>query len=630
MVQTPGPELSARVNSLCQRLLITQTCLYCILAPAGAMYLFLQFFSGAGFWLCVTQLILSATCIALAFVENSLRCHGQVENVPPPEGPPAPAPTRRILPAGLQAWFNHFSQHLLITVVFVLLATVFAIASLIATPPVADTRTPDLMVIGLFVLLSFALLVVERMLSFKAIRGLQYQREHVGLARIMLSVLLVTTAALITAISSVLLAIWLLKLASLLTLLVALEYLLRTFAALVAPLPAEHSPRFLTRSFIIALYQWPPRPLAFALDTLKQRFGVDIRQIQAFRLAGQRVLPVTCTMAVLGWLLSGLTEVQLHQRGIYEQFGRPTAVLSPGLHVGLPWPFGRVIAVENGTVHELQLGDIAETKQTQPESDSAEGPAPQSTWRLWDNNHTADQSQVIASTASASQNFQIVNMDIRLIWRVGLTDNDALNSQYQAESLPTLIRSIARQVLVRQFASEQLDALLTEQQAPLAARLNQHIQQRLNALHTGVELLFTRIEAIHPPGGAADAWHGVQAAQIAENALIAREKGYAASVVSEAKNQALTHINDAQANAAENLAQARSAATQFAAEHQAWQQAGEAFVTERRYQILSQTLAHTPLLILDSHLQGATQPVLDFRQYPALSDSTAPQKASAK
>lgn len=630
MVQTPSPEPSARVNSLCQRLLISQTCLYCILAPAGAVYLFLQFFSGAGFWLCVMQLILSATCIALAFVENSLRCHGQVEKVSQLEGPPALTPPRRILPAGLQAWLNHFSQHLLVTAVFVLMATVFAIANLVAAPPVTDTHTPDLMVIGLFVVLSFALLVVERMLSFKAIRALQYQREHVGLARIMLCVLLLITVALITATTSVLLALWLIKLASFLTLLVALEYLFRTFAALVAPLPADNRPRFLTRSFIIALYQWPPRPLAFVLDTLEQRFGVDIRQIQAFRLIGRRVLPVTCAMAVLGWLLSGLTEVQLHQRGIYERFGRPTAVLSPGLHVGLPWPLGRVIAVENGTVHELQLGDIADSKQNQPEADSAEGPAPQSSWRLWDNNHTADQSQVIASTASASQNFQIVNMDIRLIWRVGLTDNDALSSQYQTESLPTLIRSIARQVLVKQFASEQLDALLTEQQATLAATLNQQIQQRLNALHTGVELLFTRIEAIHPPSGAADAWHGVQAAQIAENALIAREKGYAASVVSEAKNQALTHINDAQAKAAENLAQAQSAATRFTAEHQAWQQAGDAFVTERRYQILSQALAHTPLLILDSQLQGAKQPVLDFRQYPALSDSTAPQKASAK
>lgn len=264
------------------------------------------------------------------------------------------------------------------------------------------------------------------------------------------------------------------------------------------------------------------------------------------------------------------------------------------------------------------------------EQTSAEGPAPQSSWRLWDSSHATDQSQVIASTASGNQNFQIVNMDIRLIWRVGLTDSDALNSQYQTDQLPELIRGIARQVLVKQFASAQLDDLLTGQQATLAGTLNQKIQQRLSALNTGVELLFTRIEAIHPPAGAADAWHGVQAAQISENAVIAREKGYAAATSSDAQNKALTLIHDAQARAAENLAQANAESTHFAAEHQAWQQAGNAFLLERRYQILSQTLAHAPLLILDNHLPDTSKPVLDFRQYADLPDSTAAQKAGTK
>lgn len=69
---------------------------------------------------------------------------------------------------------------------------------------------------------------------------------------------------------------------------------------------------------------------------------------------GKTVVPVICGMALLGWLLSGLTQVPLHQWGIYERFGRPLVVLAPGLHVGLPWPFGRVRAVEYGAVHELR------------------------------------------------------------------------------------------------------------------------------------------------------------------------------------------------------------------------------------------------------------------------------------
>lgn len=630
MAPSPSSVHPPKVTLLCQRLLIAQACLLGVVAIAGALYFFLQLFAVQGFWSPVTRLMLSTALVALAFVRNSLRCEDVVLQHPENAnvvtgGSPA---FRRILPPNLQAWLHYFRQHLAITLLTTVLAITFSVANIADAQSVDMTDVPRLIAPGFFILLCFALLLIERMLSFRTIRGWHYQKEHIGFVRALLSVFLLLTVSLLIAMLFPALALWGIKLGSLIILLMALEYLLRTLAVLALPPPQQSPPRFLTRSLFTALYQWPPRLLLRMLESFQQNFGVDLRQIQAFRLMGKRLLPVICGIALLGWLLSGLTEVPLHQRGIYERFGRPTAVLPAGLHAGLPWPFGKVIAVENGAVHELQLSDITQVQQPDTQPDSAEGPAPQSSWRLWDSNHATDQSQVIASSTMDSQNFQIVNMDIRVIWRVGLKDKDALNNQYQAQDLTALIRSVARQVLVKQFSSKQLDELLNEQRATLATGLSQQIQQRLIDLNTGVELLSTRIEAIHPPAGAADAYHGVQAAQIAAKALIAREKGYAVRVTSEAQRNAFTNINNARSVSAENLSQASVAATNSAAELQAWQLAGEAFITERRYHILSQTLARTPLLILDNHLQGANEPVLDLRQTPALSDTTAPQRAS--
>lgn len=617
-----------------QRLNLARIALCGLLMVSGALYLFLLLLSDTGLWLPAFRLLLATALIALALVDNSLRCEGGAPAPETPEtaGAPAePAGKRLALPPRLQAWLTHLHQHLAMTTIISLVALFFTAVNLsdpllFSTADVAISRV----IPGLLVLLSFGLLVIERMLSFNVIRHWRYQREHIALARMVLALLLLLAAALLLAPFVPLLTRWIIKAASLLALLVALDYFLRVMIAMASPLPPEDAPRFLTRSLLAAQLRWPLRPLARLLDTLEQRFGIDIRQLQAFRLMAKTILPVVVGIALLGWLFSGLTEVPLSQRGIYERFGRPLAVLEPGLHVGLPWPFGRVRAVENGTVHELQLSGEADSRQQNDPPDSAEGPAPLSSWRLWDNSHLTDQSQVIASQAADSQSFQIVNMDIRLIWRVGLDARAALDSQYQAEDLPLLIRSLARQVLVNEFASKQLDALLNEQRANLAASLNQQIQQRLTALHTGVELLSTRIEAIHPPAGAADAYHGVQAAQVAANAAVVREKGYADTVTREASQNAQTRLDDAQAFAAENLSRARAAALQFTADRQAWQQAGGAFLLERRYRILRQTLAQTPLLILDSRLQGSSEPVLDMRQYPALSDSTAAQKASSK
>lgn len=609
------------------RLTIARFSLYGVLLLVGLIYAFLLLIAGTGLWLPTFRLLLAIVLVALAFVDNAIRYESPAPAAQSDEAPPARP--RQLLPPAIQSWLNYFQNHLALTAVLSLLAIFFAVSGLADRSPASEADTAISRVIpGILLVISFGLLVIERTIGFKTIRHWRYQQEYVGLTRVMLSLLLLLAGSLLLVTYSPMLTLWLIKLGCLLVLLVALEYFLRVLMVMATPLPQDTDPRFLTRSLLAAQYRWPLRPLAFVLDTLEQRFGIDLRQVQAFRLMGKTIVPVVCGLAVLGWLLSGLTQVPLHQRGIYERFGRPMAVLSPGLHAGLPWPFGRVRAVEFGAVHELRLSDEPEQKARNDVPDSAEGPAPQTSWRLWDSSHLTDQSQVIASQAADKQSFQIVNMDIRLIWRVGLRNEDALNSQYQAEDLPVLIRSIARQVLVAQFASKQLDELLNEQRASLSTTLNQQIQQRLTALHTGVELLSTRIEAIHPPAGAADAYHGVQAAQIAASARVARERGYAATVTNGARQNAETRENDAQAFAAENLSRAQAAAAQFAADSQAWQQAGQAFILERRYHILSQTLAHTPLLILDSHLQGTNEPVLDMRQYPALSDSTAPQKAS--
>ena len=609
------------------RLTIARFSLYGVLLLVGLIYAFLLLIAGTGLWLPTFRLLLAIVLVALAFVDNAIRYESPAPAAQSDEDPPARP--RQLLPPAIQSWLNYFQNHLALTAVLSLLAIFFAVSGLADRSPASEADTAISRVIpGILLVISFGLLVIERTIGFKTIRHWRYQQEYVGLTRVMLSLLLLLAGSLLLVTYSPMLTLWLIKLGCLLVLLVALEYFLRVLMVMATPLPQDTDPRFLTRSLLAAQYRWPLRPLAFVLDTLEQRFGIDLRQVQAFRLMGKTIVPVVCGLAVLGWLLSGLTQVPLHQRGIYERFGRPMAVLSPGLHAGLPWPFGRVRAVEFGAVHELRLSDEPEQKARNDVPDGAEGPAPQNSWRLWDSSHLTDQSQVIASQAADKQSFQIVNMDIRLIWRVGLNNEDALNSQYQAEDLPVLIRSIARQVLVAQFASKQLDELLNEQRASLSTTLNQQIQQRLTALHTGVELLSTRIEAIHPPAGAADAYHGVQAAQIAASARVARERGYAATVTNGARQNAETRENDAQAFAAENLSRAQAAAAQFAADSQAWQQAGQAFILERRYHILSQTLAHTPLLILDSHLQGTNEPVLDMRQYPALSDSTAPQKAS--
>ncbi|MGU3413953.1 protease modulator HflK [Enterobacteriaceae bacterium C34A] len=573
-------------------------------------------------WMMVFRPLLASGLLTFAVVDNALRASSVPEPWEAETQTAAPEKPRwkklawlKTLDEYLAKWEPHII-HLGLTAACSIIALVLVSKNL-STDNVFAPLESGLIPVGSALLAGcFALLVCERTLSFRRLKSWPQQAAMIGLLRTALSISVLMTGAVAVSALSLTVAFWIVWLASLIVFLVALEFLLRTLAAACVKPDLTRKPSFLTQSLVAEQYRWPLHPLLALRKKIMQHFGVDVGKIQAFRLMGQILLPVTFGVVLIGWLVSGLHEVSPTQRGVYERFGRPVAVLPPGLHVGLPWPFGRVIAVDYGAVHELQLSDKqADESVGRKIADTIEGPAPQESWRLWDNSHTTDQAQVIASAVGDKQSFQIVNMDIRLIWRVGLQDNDAMNSLYQTDDLPTTIQRIARQVLTQYFAHQQLDALLNEQRASMSATMNTEIQKRLDNLHTGVELLYTRVESIHPPAGAANAYHGVQAAQIAANTQIAKERGYAAAQGKEAQRKATTAISNAEASAGERMAQANVALTRYSAEHNAWKINPEAYLNERRYQTYSKALSRTPLLILDSQVAEENQALLDLRQF---------------
>jgi regulator of protease activity HflC (stomatin/prohibitin superfamily) len=384
-------------------------------------------------------------------------------------------------------------------------------------------------------------------------------------------------------------------------------------------------PDMLADSLLAGLWRWPLRPLHNLHNELQQRFGIDLRHNWAFGFVRRALLPVTAALVAVAWLLSGITEIPMAERGIYERFGKPVAVWTPGLHVGLPWPFARVRRVEFGVIHELATAS-AMPDDNQPEAavelTSADGAAPASANRLWDASHVAEKSQVIASRAGDKQSFHVVNMDVRFMYRIGLNDGAALAATYNSTDVPMLIRSTANRVLVRDFASRTLDGVLGEARSQLATDVGTQVQTDLDALHSGVEILATVIEAIHPPAAAANAYHSVQAAQISAQAIIARERGKAAEQVNTAQLRAVIAASQADAGARETVATAEASQLRFAAERDAYATAGKAFLLEQYLAQLTQGLSNAQLVIIDHRLRSAA-PTIDLRPFGAPVDASS-------
>ena len=398
--------------------------------------------------------------------------------------------------------------------------------------------------------------------------------------------------------------------------LVSAELVLRGAAAAFLPVNQKRSCADSTIANMLRLA--PPTPATFGAAIANQ-FGIDLSRSLALAFVHRAGLGIALAMLVPAWCLTGLTALGYSQRAVYERLGAPVAVLGPGLHIHLPWPLGVLHPVELGVVHEVPIVFSASNSAfgSSPAAGvtGVEDVPPESVDRLWDMSHPAEASYLIASEAQGKQSFQVVNIDLRLIYRVGLSDTAAAEAAYAVDDPEALLRAIAGQRLVRYFAHNKLLDVLVENRERFALNFRHELQDELQHLSTGIELIAVIVEAIHPPPGAANAYHNVQAAEILAHSQIAARQADAILQTKSAQQDSTKDRDDALGRAAELVNRARAEDVLFDSDRQAYSQQGRAFLLERWLRHLTGALAKSTLVVIDHRLKGATAPTIDFRKF---------------
>jgi regulator of protease activity HflC (stomatin/prohibitin superfamily) len=393
-------------------------------------------------------------------------------------------------------------------------------------------------------------------------------------------------------------------------LLVVLELAIRALARLFLPAPAPANARAMTDSILAGVLTGGPRAPG---SLLKTHLGLDFARSWALAYLSAAVLPAIFGTALLCWGLTGLKLIELGQRGIYERFGAPVAVLGPGLHLLLPWPLGRLRPVEFGTIHTVAIGVDEPATAASAEQVGAEDTPPLSLNRLWETAHAGQANYLVPSPGTGQQGFQSVSTEISVLYRVGLTDPAALQSVYEVADPESLIREAGSRVVLRFFNSRTLLAVLGERRDNVAASLRDALTSDLDSHHAGIEVISVLIEEIHPPAGAAGAYHAVQAAQINASASISDERGRAKRVAGVAQQEARQLTSAAHATAVERIDAANADAYRFDAERRAHAEGGQAYLLERSFTKLQAALAQKPLTLIDHRLSAAPGPIIDLR-----------------
>ena len=100
-------------------------------------------------------------------------------------------------------------------------------------------------------------------------------------------------------------------------------------------------------------------PVTSLVRTFENRCGVSLRSSWAIAFVKNLTLPLLVFLMLLCWGLTSLAIVETHQMAVREQFGKVVGKpLLPGLHMMLPWPFGRIRAFPVKTVQQLPIGYV--------------------------------------------------------------------------------------------------------------------------------------------------------------------------------------------------------------------------------------------------------------------------------
>ncbi len=399
---------------------------------------------------------------------------------------------------------------------------------------------------------------------------------------------------------------------------VALEVLVRSIAMIFLPYAPLADRRATAESKIAGAVLRLTIPSLQKINVaVRSQFGIDLSRSWALAFIQRAVIPGFIGLAAFTWLISGVTTLHGGQRGVYERFGTPTAVFGPGLHAHLPWPMGRVRPVETGTVHTLAIAfnpSGAPDEQASGELIGAEDAPPASANRLWTGGAVEEGSYLIASRDSGQQSFQLVDVDMNVVYRIGAGDAAARNALYSVAEADDLIQALAGQLLVHHFATTTLTDVLGQSRERFAADFRAALQTQLDAMNSGVDAIAVLIEAIHPPPGAAAAYHSVQAAEILAQTRVASSRGDAARAVKSAQTTALRDKNQAASTAADVLAAAQVDAAFFKSDVQAQRNGGGyALVFERWLDQIARGVRRVPAVIIDHRIPKSDTPSIDVR-----------------
>jgi HflK protein len=266
-------------------------------------------------------------------------------------------------------------------------------------------------------------------------------------------------------------------------------------------------------SRILGLLVQPQGLTSAILDWLDYQFGFRISQVWFFRFLEKTVAPLVLFQIFTFFLLTSVFSVGPGQKAIVERFGKPRGeVFLPGLHFKLPFPIEKYYIHPVDMVQTLWLG--------------FEGEMPQPEAYLWTRAHHEDEHLFIVATekenAADAVTLNLISMNIQVQYRI----RDIHSYMYKSANPVAILRNIAYREVVKESAGIDMLYALTVGRGEFAGGLKDSIQDALDRIGLGIEIVDISVVSLHPPVPIAGAFEAVIASMEEREALILDAQAY--------------------------------------------------------------------------------------------------------
>ena len=266
-------------------------------------------------------------------------------------------------------------------------------------------------------------------------------------------------------------------------------------------------------------------------------------------------------VALIGWLFTGLYQVNEGEQGVVLRFGEYHRTSTPGFHVRLPDP------IES---HEIVL--VNKIRSTQVGAGASEG-----------------------LMLTGDEN--IVDIDFEVYWKVNNPQDFLFNVRAPEETLRWVAESAMREII----GKRELDPIISTARDEVQLEVRDLMQDTLESYGSGIQVTEVNLAKSDPPAQVIDAFRDVSTAEQDKVTTINTANAYANDVVPKARGEAERLLQEAEAYRSQVIANANGEAERFRLIHDEYRKAPRV-TRERMYlETMEKVLGSSEQIILDSN-----------------------------